>query len=159
MPDQDAQRVEAERRVKDEEIRQGIRKRPILASIIAVLLMLFGFFTILGGIIVIAAFLGFGILGGAILGLDLAAMGITIGVIIFLIGFIMFLAGIGLWKLRKWALYLVALPVLLYVVLVVLGSVLGGGIGALSLGLCASPVFVIALIFTIYFIAIRKNFT
>ena len=160
MSDQDAQRAEAEKRIKEEELRAGIRKRPILASIIAVILMLVGFLTVLVAIFVLLVtfgiFASFPILGGT-----LTTIGAVTGGLVFLIGLILFMTGTGLWKLKKWALYLVALPIVLYVVLVAAGAAMTGDFVGffLGFGMCASPVFIIALIFMIYFIAIRKQFS
>jgi len=160
MPEDDQQRAEAQRRIKEEELRAGIRKRPLLASIIAIILMLFGFLVVLGAILFL---MGVGLVSSMIPGeIGGITAGITIGsgIILLLIGVVFFMTGIGLWKLRKWALYLVALPVVLYILLVIVGTVLtGNAVGFfLGMGMCASPVFIIALIFTIYFISIRKHF-
>jgi hypothetical protein len=100
-------------------------------------------------------FASFPILGGT-----LTTIGTMTGALVFLIGLVLFIAGYGLWKLRKWALYLVALPVVLYVVWIAASVVMtGDAVGFfLAFGLCSMPIFIIALIFMIYFITIRKQF-
>jgi hypothetical protein len=120
------------------------RTRPIVASIIAILIMVGGILIILLGLVllVLGPIIGFGLGGGTGL-----LVGAALGGIVFLIGLLVFLIGLGLWRLRSWALWLVGLVTALWAIAAI----------ATSNVLCSIGV-IIPVLLLIYFIAVRRNF-
>jgi len=126
-------------------------KRPMLASIISIIIMIVGLLTITTGALLIAG-------GGMLvqLGLNVAPQFIVaFGAIILLMGVVFLGTGVGLWKLKKWALYLVAMPIVLYL------GILGGSAAItqdLGPALVCAPVPIVAIVLLLYFVSIRKRF-
>jgi hypothetical protein len=111
--------------------------RPILVAILAILVILAGALVLIAGLVVA---LGLGLLGGLAFGGVGAAIGAAIGAVIVIIGAIMLVAGLGLWRMRGWAWWLT-------VIIVVLDIIGAGLLGKLVMG---------ALL--VYLILVRKYF-
>jgi len=120
------------------------RTRPIIASIISILIMIGGIIVILLGLLLIV--LG-SVVGGIIGGAGGLLVGAALGGVVFLIGLLVFLIGLGLWRLRTWALWLVGIVIALWAIAAF----------ATASVLCSIGV-IIPIILLIYFIAVRKNF-
>lgn len=115
--------------------------------------MVVGIFTVLAGLIFIAAA---GLLVGFLPFTVPAAQFLALfGVLVLLLGVLLFATGVGLWKLKKWALYLVGLPVVVY--LGILG-VSAGLTGGFALALVCAPVPILAIVLLLYLVSIRKRF-
>ena len=118
--------------------------RPLGVAILAVLVGIFGFLLILGGVLILA-----GIGAAAYLGIPTGFVGIggvVVGIVVLVIGLIVLGLALGLWHLRMWALVLTILFVLFELV---------------SFGLAGHFVtfgFIFALILFIYLIAVRHHF-
>ena len=121
--------------------------RPLGVAIIAFLLALYGFFTLLGGILIVvlanysvslggSSFYGF---SGTLLGVVLAALGLIILVV-----------ASGLWGLRMWALVLAVLVLLILVVGPIISLAEGKSISLLG------PIIEVLLL--IYLVAVRRHF-
>ncbi len=100
--------------------------RPLGVAIIAFLLGLFGFFTLLGGILIVVLSNYSVSLGGSNL---YGFTGVLLGVVLVLLGLIELGVAVGLWHLSMWAL-VVAVLVLLFEVLGPLISIALGQAGA-----------------------------
>jgi hypothetical protein len=123
--------------------------RPLGVAIIAILLGLFGFFTVIGGLLIIVL-QDYGLnLGGQNL---YGVTGILLGLLLVVLGIIELAVASGLWGLRMWALVLAVL-VLLFEVLGPLISIALNktGIGAI-IGI------IIPLLLLIYLVAVRRHF-
>jgi hypothetical protein len=118
--------------------------RPLGVAILAVLVGIFGFLLLLGGVLAIAGAAALAYLGvpSSFAGLG----GIEIGAIVLIIGLIILGLALGLWHLRMWALALT----LIFVFLVILSYGLASNF--LSFG------FIFALILFLYLIAVRRHF-
>jgi hypothetical protein len=118
--------------------------RPLGVAILAVLIGLFGFLVLLAGILVLV-----GVAAGAFFAVPafLGAAGLTLGLIVFIIGIVLLAVAYGLWDLRMWALVLAILVLILYVV----GYALAGAF--VSLG------FLFSLVLLIYLVAVSRHFS
>jgi hypothetical protein len=118
--------------------------RPLGVAIIAILIGIFGFFTVIGGILLLAGStvgLAFGVPG--FLGLT----GFVLGVIVLIVGLLLLAVAYGLWDLRMWAL---ALAVIVLIFELVANALAGA---FLSLG------FIVSLLLLIYLIAVSRHFS
>lgn len=123
--------------------------RPLGVAIISILLGIFGFFTLLGGILIVVLSNYTISLGGSNL---FGASGTPLGVLLFVLGLIELAVALGLWHLRMWALVLAVLVLLLEVLGPLVSIVLGrAGVSAI-LGI------LIPLILLIYLVAVRRHF-
>ncbi len=122
----------------------NINTRPLGVAILAVLIGLFGFFTLLGGLLLLV-----GVAAGTLFSIPLflGYSGLTLGLIIFVVGVVLLAVAYGLWDLRMWALVLAVLVLIFY--LVVYG--LAGDF--VSLG------FILSLLLFVYLVAVRRHFT
>jgi hypothetical protein len=128
-------------------------KRPWLASVIAIVIMIVGLLTVvIGGMLLGGAGLLFALPGFSI---DPGIVALA-GSLILLMGIVFLATGVGLWKLRKWALYLVALPLVLYLAMLGGSAAISGNPG---IALVCAPVPIIAIVLLLYFISIRKRFS
>ena len=118
--------------------------RPLGVAIIAVLIGIFGFFILLAGILLIV-----GVAASAFFAVPvfLGYGGLTLGLIIFVIGLILLAVAYGLWDLRMWALVLAILVLILYVVVYALAG------DFVSLG------FILSLILLLYLVAVSRHFS
>jgi hypothetical protein len=119
------------------------RSRPILVSILAFLVGLFGILWIVLGALVLAgsaapAFLGAGSLVGT--------TGIIAGAVILIIGLIILGLALGLWHLRLWALVLT----LIFLLFEIVGDALRGSY--VSFG------FIVGVLLFIYLLAVSRHF-
>jgi hypothetical protein len=117
--------------------------RPLGVAIIAVLMGIFGFLVLLGGILVLA-----GVTAGAFLGTPsfFGHGGLVLGLALAIIGLIILAVAYGLYDLHLWALALAVLVLLVYLVLYGLA------------GAFLSPGFLISLVLLIYLLAVSKHF-
>ncbi|MCI4365540.1 MAG: hypothetical protein L3K10_05715 [Thermoplasmata archaeon] len=123
--------------------------RPLGVAIIAVLLGLFGFFTLLGGILV-AVLSNYGLaLGQTNL---FGVTGSVVGVVLIILGLIELAVAVGLWHLSMWAL-VVAVLVLLYEVL---GPIISIALNKEGSGAVIG--IIIPLLLLIYLVAVRRHF-
>ena len=123
--------------------------RPLGVALIAFLLGVFGFFTFVGGILIaVLKYYGLNLGGSNLYGVS----GLTLGLVLIVLGLIELGVATGLWRLRMWAL-VVAVLVLLFEVVGPLISIAENraGDGAV-LGI------VIPLLLLIYLIAVRRHF-
>lgn len=118
--------------------------RPLGVAILAVLVGIYGFLLILGGVLVTigAAALSYFGVPSAFAGLG----GVTFGIIVLIVGIIILGTAVGLWHLRMWALVLA----LLFVIFELISYGLAGAF--VSLG------FILALIIFIYLLAVNRHF-
>ncbi len=97
-------------------------ERPLGITIIAILGFIGAILLIIGGLLLLfaGAFLGalFGPLG--------AILGASLGVVVLIIGIIQFVISYGLWKMKKWALYieliLLIIGIIFYIIAIVSGD-------------------------------------
>ncbi|MCI4372538.1 MAG: hypothetical protein L3K02_02685 [Thermoplasmata archaeon] len=124
-------------------------RRPFGVSLIAFLLGLYGFFTLLAGILVaVLANYSLAFSGTTLFGVT----GIYVGVVLVIFGLIEMGVAVGLWHLSMWAL-VVAVLVLLYEVLTPLI-----GIGLYHAGYGGIVGIIIPLILLVYLVAVRRHF-
>ena len=116
------------------------KKRPLGVTILAILAIIIGIFSIIGGI----ALIGLSVIGG-IFGLAIpAGWGILYGVAALILGFISLVAGGGLLTLRMWAWWLLLIVGIAQIV------IYGLGLNWVTVALWA--------IIVIYLILVRKAF-
>lgn len=118
--------------------------RPLGVAILAVLVGLYGFLLLLGGLLVVA-----GVAVTHFLGVPTGFAGLgsfALGLIVLIVGLIILGLALGLWHLRMWALVLT----LLFVVFEMVSYGLAGAF--VSLG------FILALILFIYLLAVHRHF-
>jgi len=126
-----------------------VPRRPLGLAIIAFLLGLFGFFTLLGGIlIVVLANYSVSIGGSNLFGVT----GGWLGVVLVVLGLVEMAVASGLWHLRMWAL-VVAVLVLLFTVL---GPLISISLGRAGIGSVIG--IIIPLLLLIYLVAVRRHF-
>lgn len=114
--------------------------RPILVSILAVLIILVGvLFLVLGTLGFLLTFALFVVQIG-----DLVPATLVLSLILFLIGLILTISGFGLWKLRMWA-WALAIIVLIFALL-----------GQLAEFRLVS--FLIEIFLLVYLLAVREHF-
>ena len=77
--------------------------RPLLVALSAAVIIVIGALTVIVGIL---AALGLGILFGLIGGLGGFLVGAAIGAVYIIVGGILLIAGLGLWRMRSWAWWL-----------------------------------------------------
>lgn len=119
--------------------------RPAGVAILAIITVLIGIFTFFGGL----ALIGIGTVG-AIFNIQLpAAFTIGIGVLATLLGLVAIAAGIGLWRLRRWAWWLA--------IIIGVVSIISSGV-QIAVGGSAYVGLVLWLIIVVYLIAVRKHF-
>jgi hypothetical protein len=118
--------------------------RPLGVAILAVLIGLLGFITLIAGILLLV-----GVAAGAFLAVPgfFGYGGLTLGAIILVIGIILLAVATGLWDLRMWALALAILVLIFYLVIYALGG------DFLSLG------FIVSLILLLYLVAVSRHFS
>ena len=122
------------------------RSRPLGVAILAVLIGIYGFVVFLIGLLVaVGSSLG-ATLGGGNLFHYFGLTGVVAGLIILIIGLIILGLAVGLWHLRMWALVLTILFLLFEMVTYGLAG------AYLTFG------FVVALVLTVYLIAVSRHF-
>lgn len=121
-----------------------INTRPLGVAIIAVLIGILGFITLLAGILLLV-----GVAAGAYLSVPafLGYGGLTLGLIILVLGIILLAVATGLWDLRMWALALAILVLIFYLIVYALGG------DYVSLG------FILSLLLLIYLVAVSRHFS
>ena len=121
-----------------------VNTRPLGVALLAVLIGLFGFLVLIAGVLVLV-----GVAAGAFLSVPafFGTAGLTLGVIVFIVGIILLAVAYGLWDLRMWALALAILVLILYLVVYALaGDFVSWG-------------FIISLLLLVYLVAVSRHFS
>jgi hypothetical protein len=113
-------------------------------AILAILVGIFGFVWIVGGVLILAGAAAFSYLGlsSGFAGLS----GYVLGAVVLIVGLIILGVALGLWHLRMWALVLALIVTFLELVSYGLA------------GAFASLGFILALIIFVYLIAVHRHF-
>lgn len=122
------------------------RSRPILVSILSVLIGIFGFFWVLLGALVLVGSAAAHFFGGAPTFSQFGLTGAIAGAIILVVGLIIMGLAVGLWHLRLWALVLT----LLFLIVEMVSYGLQGAY--VSFG------FIVSLILFLYLLAVSRHF-
>jgi hypothetical protein len=112
-------------------------------AIIAVLVGIFGFFVLVGGLLLLASAAGYA-LGGVWVTSVFGTTGTIAGIIISIIGLVILAVAVGLWNQELWALVLAILVLLVYAAVEF--------VAAAWLGL------LIVVLLLIYMVAVAKHF-
>ena len=122
--------------------------RPIIVSILAILIILVGLLFIVIGII--------GLIGSAALFYsqfqNIAPLTAVFSAILLVVGLILLVSGLGLWRLQLWAWALA----LIVVIFSLIGEV---GRYAVERGTFSTFSFILEVVLLIYLLAVRKHFT
>ncbi len=124
--------------------------RPLGVAILAILLGIYGFFSLLGGLL-IAVLSSYVITLGGMQAFGFT--GVTAGLIIAILGLIVLGVAVGLWHLRIWALALAVIVLLLYIVEPLFNlarNVTSAGNAILGI--------IIPVLLLIYLLAVRRHF-
>jgi len=116
---------------------------PLGVAIIAVLVGIFGFFVLVGGLLLLASAAGYA-LGGVWVTSVFGTTGTIAGIIISIIGLVILAVAVGLWNQELWALVLAILVLLVYAAVEF--------VAAAWLGL------LIVVLLLIYMVAVAKHF-
>ena len=126
-------------------------KRPIGVTILAVLAILFGILSLIGGI----ALLGAGALIAALAPqyAGYAGLFVALGALVLLMGILAIVGAVGLLRLRMWAWWLMIVVGVLSIVSSIVPYALAPGLFGVPYGI------VLWLIIVIYLIVVRKSFS
>lgn len=118
--------------------------RPLGVAIIAILIGIFGAFTVLGGLLLLV-----GVTVGLAVGVPsfLGVGGILLALIVLILGVVLLAVAYGLWDLRMWALALAVIVLLLEIVFYGLAG------AYLSVG------FIVSVLLLIYLVAVSRHFS
>jgi len=119
------------------------KSRPILVSILAILIGLYGFILILLGLLVAVGSTVFSSFGGSTF---FGYTGLIGGIVILVVGLIILGLAVGLWHLRVWALVLTLLFLIFEMV------VYGLAHNFVSFG------FIVSLLLFVYLLAVSRHF-
>ena len=115
--------------------------RPLGVAILSVLVGIYGFLVILGGLFVVI-----GVAVSPLVSLPIGSAGIALGFIVLIIGLIILGVAVGLWRLRMWALVLALIVTFIELLIYGLAD------RFLTVG------FILSLIVLVYLIAVHRHF-
>ncbi|MGP8110030.1 MAG: hypothetical protein ACLQD9_04905 [Thermoplasmata archaeon] len=121
----------------------GIGRLPLGVAIIAILVGIFGFFILLGGLLLLISAAGYAVAGIGVTGV-FGTTGTIAGIIVAIIGLVILGVAVGLWNQELWALVLAILVLLFY--------------GAVEFFASAWFGLLIVVLLVVYMVAVAKHF-
>ncbi len=121
----------------------GIGRLPLGVAIIAILVGIFGFFILLGGLLLLISAAGYAVASVGVSGV-FGTTGTIAGIIVAIIGLVVLGVAVGLWNQELWALVLAILVLLFY--------------GAVEFFASAWLGLLIVVLLVVYMVAVAKHF-
>lgn len=123
---------------------------PLGVAILAVLVGIFGFLVIVGGLLIVAGFTVATFLGTSTIPTALGYTGIAAGIIVLIVGLIVLGIALGLWHRRLWALVLALIVLAVELYFFVADFSLGHDFHSLT--------FLVSLVLFVYLLAVSRHF-